>query len=420
VVNQAPSPKHSADALHEMKDRRERMRHHDAERLKAKAESGQLEGEQVHQLVKKLEVHIKDHPASIRFLAEERKARVVVEVENQLRLKAARVAKEKEWELEYERSIVNRLLQDQARDDERARQKAEEKRRVQSDIREQLASNAYRRIMDSESRDLEGAILRDMARRAAEVEEAAAAARAEAGRQLARETMDANRRFAARDERRRAKEADEERAILEYQLQKAAMQAEADRVKAADKAAAEKRTAELRAKQKKALDGRAADDEARARRHEEAKILAERAKAKVEAEAREKARQEVIVAVEKQLVSKARHAEEEKQKDVQLMERFRDDMAEAVRRESERRDKVVKQNLEAVRALREQKQEAEAKRADEAQRPYFERQQTQMAAAAERIAVESFRAGVLDRMGRDKLALDSTFAKNITKIKSGR
>ena len=41
-------------------------------------------------------------------------------------------------------------------------------------------------------------------------------------------------------------------------------------------------------------------------------------------------------------------------------------------------------------------------------------------AAAERIAVEQFRAGVLDRMGRDKLALDSTFAKNITKIKSGR
>jgi hypothetical protein len=263
-------------------------------------------------------------------------------------------------------------------------------------------------------KEQESALLALQAKKAAEAQEAANHAKMLMAKQLAKDTMDANKRFAERDARRIAKEKEDERIILEYQIQKAAAAAEIEKAKAAEKAYQEKLTAELRAAQKRAMDNKGAEDEAKARRHEEARILAERARAKREADLKEKSKVEMIEAVERQLILKAQRQEDDKRNDATLAAIARRDIAEALQRESSRVQKVKEQTNQAYRDLKEQKIEADKEKAREAKRPLEERQQQALVEAAERIAIENFRKDVLHRMQKDQLP--DPFVRNVTNI----
>ena len=390
------------------------MQEIDMEKLRKKAESGATEEEQVNALVKKLEIHVKDTTTAQRFLAEERKARVMVEIEHQLVLKEKRKQREKyEEDVEFLRT-VDYLTEEQRKEHIRQEEKAAEKLRVQHEIKEQLKDRERRRIIELEMKEQESALLARQAKQAAEAQEAANRAKVLVAKQLAKDTMDANRRFAERDARRIAKEREDDRLILEYQIQKAAAAAEIEKAKAEEKAYQEKVTAELRAAQKRAMDNKGAEDEAKARRHEEARILKERARAKLEAEQKEKSKHDMIEAVERQLILKAQRKEDEKRNDATLAELARRDIGEALQRDSAHQAQKKAERNQAYVDLRLQKLEADKVKAKEAKRPLEERQQQALVEAAEKIVIENFRHEVLGRMQKDHL--NETFTNNVTNI----
>ena len=95
------------------KERKEAMMKLDLDKLKAKAESGALEGEFVSHLAKKLSTTIDKSAAAQRFLAEERKAAAVVEVQRQLEIKAHRKEVERQREAEAHLHLVDYLQTEQ-------------------------------------------------------------------------------------------------------------------------------------------------------------------------------------------------------------------------------------------------------------------------------------------------------------------
>lgn len=382
------------------------------QRLKAKAESGQADQEKVDFMAKQFyNTVVPTMTSAQKFLAEERKGHVVNELQRQLQWKSQRIEREKQLEEIEHARVLEQLLEKQNKQAEDDRRKAEERRRVQEDIRQQLAEREFRKLIEIESREQEAELLLAQARRSAEAVAALEEQKKLQAKQRARETAEANHRFAARDERRRQKELEEERAIMLYQIEKAQREAEADRALKEEAKEKERLTAELRAQQKRAMDGKAADDEAKAKRHVEAKILAERARAEEIAARKEASKQETLEQLSRQLELKDRRRADDKAFEEAQAALLRRDAAEAIARESERVRAKQNAAIEYKSALERQKDDRLRLKQLESKRPLEERRQQALVEQAEKAAIERFRGEVLGRM--QEAALPETFTRTV-------
>lgn len=387
-----------AELREKAKERKGAMQALDMAKLKAKAASGAMEGEFVEHLAKKLSVGIASSAAAVKFLAEERKALAVLEVRKQLEMKAARDEAQRVREAEAHLAMVEELQAGQRKAADRARTQAEQRAKVTRDIREQLAANEYRKIMEAEAKEQEAALLQRAAAAAAVKEEAKAAQKRLDALALARETHEANARFAVRDAQRRQREEEEMNAVLRFQLEKAAKQAAADKALAAEKKEKDRIAAEMLASQKKAMDNSAAEDEAKAKRHVEAAILRERERAAAYAAKVEASRLEMIESVARQLELKELKKVEDKRREAETVARVKDELAEHIQRESGHHREMRERTKAAQLLLVEQKNQRLAEKAMEVKRPLEERRQFKLWEAAEQQAVDGFRDQVAERM----------------------
>jgi len=393
------------------KERKEAMMKLDLDKLKAKAESGALEGEFVSHLAKKLSTTIDKSAAAQRFLAEERKAAAVVEVQRQLEIKAHRKEVERQREAEAHLHLVDYLQTEQEKARKREEELAAKRAKVTKDIRDQLADNEYRKILDAEAKEQEGLMLSRAAQRQAELDAIAAEKKREAAILAGREIAEANRRFKLRDEVRKAKEEADLQEVLRFQLEKAAKQAEEEKKKLAEKKEKERIAAEMLAKQKKSMDNSAAEDELRAKRHVEAAILKERERAAAYKERQARDRAEMITAVEAQLKMKAQKEIEEKERAAAEVLRIQHEMAEHIQRDAGRQKMMKERNIAAQKLLVEQKDERNAAKAYEIKRPLEERRQFKLFEEAEKMAIDEFRSEVVKRM--EKAQMPNHFTKRV-------
>ena len=387
-----------AELREKAKERKAAMQSLDMAKLKAKAASGAMEGEFVEHLAKKLSVGIASSAAAVKFLAEERKAAAVLEVRRQLELKAAKAEAERVREAEQQLALVEYLQSEQRKAAAKAQEQAEVRARVTRDIRAQLADNEYRKIMEIEAKEQEAALLARAAAAAAAKEEAKALQRKADAVAQGREIAEANRRFAVRDEARRAREEEDALAITRFQLDKAAKAAHAEKLAAAEKKEKDRIAAEQLASMKKAMDNSAAEDEAKAKRHVEAAVLRERERAAAYAAKVEASRLEMIASVARQLELKEIKAHEEKVKEAETVARIQREMAEHIQREAGHHRDVRERTKAAQRMLVEQKEQRLADKAMEQKRPLEERRQQLLWEAAEQQAIDGFRAEVAGRM----------------------
>ena len=402
----------AAELREKAKARKLQMQALDLSKLKQRAASGDLEGEFVAHLAKKLSADIGRSDAATKFLAEERKARAVVEVRRQLELKAAKAERQRQEAAEQHLDMLERLRRQQAKSLERAAEQQESRERVTRDIREQLAANEYRKMIEVELKEQEAALLSQAAARQAEKEAAVIAARRVEAVAQGRDIAEANRRFAVRDAARKLREEEDLQAVLRFQLDKAAKAAEEDRKRLAEKKEKERLAGEMLAQQKKAMDNSAAEDEAKARRHVEANIMKERARSEAAALKSEHDRREMIESVAAQLELKERKKVADRLKEAEDVARMQREMAEHIERDSARVHAAHVRQKQAQLLLVEQKLQRDADKAAEIRRPLEERRQMKLWEEAEKVAIDEFRGEVLERMKRD--ALPSVFTRKVS------
>jgi hypothetical protein len=338
-----------------------------------------------------------------RILAEERKAHIVVGLGQQLEMKRARDEAAKEREAYFQEILMRDLEVAAAKDDARRAEHAAKKVAVNDTIARQLEERAFLKLLDLEAKEQEGALMLAMAKKASDAAEAAVVAKKEVQRVKARETAEANRMFAERDAVRKARDADADEAIRQFQLAKAAREEAAEHKRRADKIAADKLAAQMIAQQSRAADNRAAEDEAKGAAYEEKRTLADRALARAEAERKEADKKATAEGLAYQLALKVQRKVVADERNAEFEARMVETMAAAVLKEEEALGVKRAKALEAKQALVEQKAARDKQKALDFKRPIEERRQQSLEDAAQRIVVERFREDVTRRMASSSL-----------------
>lgn len=209
-------------------------------------------------------------------------------------------------------------LNGQAWQSELARRKEVDKAGA-AELHAQLAERERERVLDDERKILEGQ--RMLAQIAADEEKARikAARKVEEGRLRMAELRVANAAALKIKEAKARQEAIAERRAMKFLMQKAeAEQARLDALDA-EKAARDAIFQKQLAAQEKVMDQRGEEDEKKARRHEEAKVLAERARVQAEEDHKAMMLDIMYREREQQLRLKAVAAEKEKVRDAKLI-----------------------------------------------------------------------------------------------------
>lgn len=362
------------------------------------------------------EPFVKDSYTAQRFLAEERKGKVVLELDRQLEVKRAREAGERQREADFQDSMIHTLAASVQRDEAAQRVRVAQRRVVNEGLARQLEDVEYRKMVEMEAREQEAALMLDAAKRAAAAADATAARKKEMQRAQARETADANRAVSERDAVRKAREREADEDLRRYQLSKAAREEEEDRRRKEEKREKELQQAKMIAEQKRAMDNSAAEDEVKARTHEERRILADRARAAEEARRKEVMKKEVQDALDLQLQLKETRKVVEAERERELQAWQTRAAAEAIAKEAERLEAKRLAGRDAMAFLVSQKDERIALRDyEKTKKPMEEARQLALVAAAERIVLERFRDGVKARMESDHLP--ETFVKTVRNLK---
>jgi hypothetical protein len=393
------------------------MKQFDKTRLERRAMSGAADQDKIREAEETLRVSIADDGFAKKIKATEARAIALSGIDAQLaekRRRAARVAAE---DARYhEMMLIRGELQRQT-----AMERVEAARAQRMEIRKgmeaQMRSRETDKLVEMELKDQEGFIIQQrLEKMAADDADKAKIERQRRAAAMA-DLRRANAAALKMKQQKAAAEAHEDMRLAEMARIRRLVEEEELRKQEEAREAQNARFVKLAQKQQKLVDRRGDEDERRARRHREAKELADRRRAAAAEERQAAAKVEMLESLDTQIALKRRMMEQERLHDTMQRERAAVLADLALATEAERLERKKAESIANARIVREQMRSRYLAQAETKMQPFRERERATIVSAArtnllaeqQKMAIQRLRKrGVPEVFVRDVAKLDAT------------